>query len=124
MRRALLLCSVVLVGALIGTASSVAGTATPVNSAVQASGSEYRIALSRSSIRQGRVRLEFVNYGEDVHDLAIRRIGSKRQSNVGETRPGDRRVGRYRVRRGTYLLWCTISDHRARGMRATLKVRR
>jgi plastocyanin len=123
MSRRLLLACLLAACVLAGGAVPVTQSAS-VNSAVQASGTEYRIGLSRSSIRSGRVRLEFVNYGEDEHDLAFRRIGSKRQSNVGLTAPGGRRVGRYRVRPGTYLLWCTLSDHRARGMRAKLRVRR
>lgn len=92
------------------------------SSAVQASGSEFRIGLSRSRVQPGSLRLEFVNFGEDDHDLAIRRVGNQTTDNVGLTHPGDRNVKRLKVRRGAYMLWCTISDHRARGMRATLKV--
>ena len=92
-------------------------------SAVQASGSEFRVNLSRGKVKPGKLRLEFVNYGEDDHDLAVRRIGTSTVRNVGLTRPGDRSVDRFNVKRGTYLLWCTISDHRARGMSARLKVR-
>lgn len=92
------------------------------SSAVQATGTEFRIALSRSRVKPGSLRLEFVNFGEDDHDLAIRRVGNQQTDNVGLTHPGDRNVRRMKVRRGAYMLWCTISDHRARGMRATLKV--
>ncbi len=101
---------------------SVQAGATP-QTAVQAQGTEYRIGLSRTRIKSGKLRLEFVNYGEDDHDLAIRRVGSSTVNNVGLTRPGDRSVARYTVKKGAYMLWCTISDHRARGMRATLKVK-
>ncbi|MBJ7353820.1 MAG: hypothetical protein JHC98_03260 [Thermoleophilaceae bacterium] len=94
------------------------------SSAVQASGSEFRIGLSRNQVAPSRLRLEFVNYGEDDHDLAVRRVGTSLVRNLGTTRPGDRAVKRFTVRRGTYLLWCTLSDHRARGMKATLKVRK
>lgn len=112
-----------------GVAAS-ALTATPgeaaksPRSAVQAGGTEFRIALSRSHVRPSRLRLEFVNYGEDIHDLAIRRVGTSDVRNLGVARPGNRNVGRFTVKRGTYQLWCTISDHRARGMSAVLKVRR
>jgi plastocyanin len=92
-------------------------------SAVQATGTEYHISLSRAKIKPGRLRLEFVNYGQDDHDLAIRRVGSSSTHNLGTTHPGDRAVGRFKVRAGTYTLWCTLADHRARGMKATLRVR-
>lgn len=92
-------------------------------SAVQASGSEYRINLSRGKIKPGKLRLEFVNFGEDDHDLVVQRKGQSFTRNLGVTRPGERAVDRFNVRKGTYQLWCSISDHRARGMSATLKVR-
>jgi plastocyanin len=92
-------------------------------SAVQASGSEFRIGLSRSRVAPSKLRLEFVNYGEDDHDLAVRRVGTSTVRNLGEVHPGQRAVERFKVRRGTYLLWCTFSDHRERGMKATLRVR-
>ncbi|MFT4048446.1 MAG: hypothetical protein QM648_01250 [Solirubrobacterales bacterium] len=101
-----------------------ASAATTNQTAVQAQGTEFRISLSRTKIKPGRLRLEFVNYGEDTHDLAIRRVGTSTVRNVGTTLPGKRSVGRYTVKAGTYMLWCTIADHRSRGMRATLKVRR
>ena len=111
-----------------GGASSAADlgphTSAARQTAVQAQGTEFRIGLSRTKIKSGKLRLEFVNYGEDDHDLAIRRVGSSTVKNVGLTRPGDRSVGRYTVKKGTYMLWCTLSDHRARGMRATLKVKK
>jgi len=117
----------VLVALGAGSASlALAGqeAATATSSAVQASGREYRISLSRSRIQPGKLRLEFVNFGEDDHDLALRRVGSSSVQNVGLTHPGGRSIGRYKVRSGTYTLWCTISNHRALGMRATLKVKR
>lgn len=104
-------------------ASTGSSSATPF-SAVQASGTEFRIGLSRGSVVPSKLRLEFVNYGEDDHDLAVRRVGTSLVRNLGTTRPGDRAVKRFKVRRGTYLLWCTLGDHRARGMKATLKVRK
>jgi plastocyanin len=106
----------------VGVAAAAAPAAS--TSAVQASGSEYAIGLSRSAVKPGKLRLEFVNFGEDDHDLAIRRVGATNVTYLSEVRPGERTVKRMRVKKGTYLLWCTISDHRSRGMRATLKVRK
>jgi plastocyanin len=93
------------------------------SSAVQASGTEFRISLSRGKVAPSKLRLEFVNYGEDDHDLAVRRVGTTLVRNLGTTLPGERSVKRFKVRAGTYLMWCTLADHRAKGMKATLKVR-
>jgi plastocyanin len=93
-------------------------------SAVQASGAEFHINLSRGKIAPGKLRLEFVNYGEDDHDLAIRRVGTSSTRNFGVVHPGDLAVKRFKVRRGTYKLWCTLSNHRSLGMSAVLKVRK
>jgi plastocyanin len=111
-------------GALACSSSPSNAGAAATSSAVQASGSEFRINLSRNKVAPSRLRLEFVNFGEDDHDLAIRRVGTSLVRNLGTTHPGERAVERFKVRRGTYLLWCTLGDHRARGMRATLKVRK
>ena len=111
-----------LVGGALASADTATTSATPT-SAVQASGTEFRIALSRSKVAPSKLRLEFVNYGEDDHDLAVRRVGTTLVRNLGTTRPGERTVERFKVRKGTYMLWCTLGDHRALGMKATLKVR-
>jgi len=110
-------------GALAASGSKTAAKSATPTSAVQASGTEFRIALSRSRVAPSKLRLEFVNYGEDDHDLALRRVGHRFVRNLGTTRPGERVVERFKVRKGTYMLWCTLSDHRALGMKATLKVR-
>jgi plastocyanin len=111
-------------GAFAGTDGSHKSTAATASSAVQASGSEFRINLSRGRVVPSKLRLEFVNFGEDDHDLAVRRVGTSRVRNLGTTRPGERSVERFKVRTGTYLLWCTLSNHRALGMKATLKVKK
>lgn len=111
-------------GALASSNAPIASKSATPSSAVQASGTEFRIALSRSRVEPSKLRLEFVNYGEDDHDLAVRRVGTTFVRNLGTTRPGERAVDRFKVRKGTYLLWCTLGDHRALGMKATLKVRK
>jgi plastocyanin len=111
-------------GALASSGSPTATKSATATSAVQASGTEFRIALSRSRVAPSKLRLEFVNYGEDDHDLAVRRVGTTLVRNLGTTMPGERVVERFKVRKGTYMLWCTLADHRALGMKATLKVRK
>ncbi|MFY9264689.1 MAG: hypothetical protein WAO61_04605 [Solirubrobacterales bacterium] len=108
---------------LIGVPGVVPASSAARTSYVQASAREFYYGLSRPSVRPGPVRFEMVNFGEDDHDLAISRKGGTTIAQLGIVKPGDRGTVEARLRRGSYVLWCTISDHKARGMRAVLKVR-
>ena len=98
--------------------------ATPSPARVQASADEFSFALSRQSIRSGSAIVELVNYGEDDHDLALRRIAPEAHTyRIGVVHPGHTGTLSRSLRPGRYRLWCTLADHRARGMVATLVVR-
>ena len=71
----------------------------PSPARVQVAADEFSFALSRQSLRSGAAIVQLANYGEDDHDLALRLVP------------------------GRYTLWCTLADHRRRGMHATLVVR-
>jgi hypothetical protein len=101
-----------------------AGVAIVAPARVQVTAREHSLALSRSAVPAGPVVVELANLGEDDHDLALRRLGPGAVTRrIGRTGPG--RLGRLetRLRSGRYRLWCTLGDHRARGMVATLAVR-
>ncbi|WP_411277927.1 hypothetical protein [Gaiella sp.] len=100
-----------------------ATAAAPTPARLQVSGDEFSLALSRALIRKGQAIIELVNYGEDDHDLALRRIGGARTYRVGVVEPGQTGSLAARFRPGRFTLWCTLADHRTRGMRATLTVR-
>jgi hypothetical protein len=68
--------------------------------------------------------VELVNYGEDAHDLRLRRAGGTRTYALGKVRPGGRAILEARLLPGRFTLWCSLADHRRRGMSATLLVRR
>ena len=116
--------------ALLGlTALAIAAAAHPVLAArppsrVQVTALEFEYRLSRLSVRKGPALIELVNYGEDEHDLFVRRVGGTRTFRVRRILPGERATLSIRLRPGRYRLWCAVGDHRARGMRATLRVRR
>lgn len=94
------------------------------SSGVQATATEFRIQLSRPSIKPGKLRLEFVNFGEDDHDLAILRKSTGSVTKLAVIHPGERDVVNVPARKGSYVLWCTLSDHKSRGMRAVLRVKK
>lgn len=87
---------------------------------------EYRIALYRSRVLPGRVRLNLENLGEDGHDVRV--IGpsgaaSAVRGTSPEVKPGARHTLKVTLRRrGLYRLVCTLADHEARGMVARLRV--
>ena len=108
------------IAAVIATVAAPAAAA-PARLGVTAT--EFRFSLSRTTLRRGPVLVELGNFGEDVHDLRLRRIGGSRTYGLPETKPGERRELAVRLRPGRYRLWCSITDHRARGMWATFRVR-
>jgi hypothetical protein len=91
---------------------------------VQVAADEFRYSLSRPSIKAGPAIVQLVNYGEDEHDLRLRRNGGSRIYHVGKVRPGGLAELETRLLPGRFTLWCSLADHRSRGMSATLLVRR
>jgi hypothetical protein len=85
---------------------------------------EFSFALSRPQLPAGPVTIELANFGEDVHDLRLRRRGGTRTLGIATVQPRQQGELSARLAPGRYVLWCSIADHRARGMRAVLVVRR
>ena len=103
-------------------AASASGPA-PAPARLGVSAKEFRFSLSRTTVRRGPIVIELDNFGEDVHDLRLRRIGGTRTYAIPETASGERAQLDTKLRAGVYQLWCSVADHRARGMYATFRVR-
>ena len=95
----------------------------PSPARVQVAADEFTYALSRQTISSGPAVLELVNFGEDEHDLRLRRIGGTRIYKVGSVLPGGVTRLETRLAPGRFVLWCSLADHRSRGMTARLTVR-
>ena len=108
---------------MIATTLALLALASPT-ARVQVSAEEYGYTLSRRAIVAGPAIVELVNYGEDAHDLRLRRVGGTRTYALGRVRPGGRAELQARLLPGRFALWCSLADHRGRGMSATLLVRR
>jgi len=96
----------------------------PAPARLQVGADEFRYSLSRQSIKAGPAIVQLVNFGEDEHDLRLRRVGGTRTYRIGRVRPGALGELETRFAPGRFRLWCSLADHRRRGMSATLVVRR
>jgi plastocyanin len=86
---------------------------------------EFRFTLSRTTIKAGPAIIQLQNFGEDDHNLRLKRIGGTRTYGIKTVPPGGK-VGELETRlaAGKYRLWCSLADHAARGMRTTLVVKK
>jgi plastocyanin len=89
---------------------------------VQVVAQEFRFALSRQTVKAGWAIVELRNGGQDAHDLRMRRIGGTRVYAWPNVQAGDVVDRTFKLLPGTYALWCSVANHRALGMRATLVV--
>ena len=122
MRR---LAFVVAAAATAGLAALPAGATPERLSFVQVTEKEFTLTLSRQSVRTGSVSVELVNFGMDNHDLVIKSVkAGSTPIRFKQLAPRGRAERTIRVTPGRYSLWCSISNHRSRGMRATLVVTR
>jgi hypothetical protein len=90
---------------------------------LQVGADEFGYTLSRQSIPAGPAIVQLANFGEDEHDLRLRRAGGTRTYVIGKVRPGKLAELEARFLAGRFTLWCSLADHRKRGMSATLVVK-
>jgi plastocyanin len=114
----------VVVGLFAAAAVAAPADAAAPPARVQVGATEFAFTLSRPSIKSGRALIELANYGEDPHNLRLQRIGGKRVYAIGTVGPEEQKTLSAVLLPGKFKLWCAIADHRARGMTATLVVRR
>jgi hypothetical protein len=109
-----------------GVAGAHASSSRRAPSRLMVSGTEFRLQLSRGAVSRGPALIQFVNRGEDPHDLRLLRIGASatRTVRVPEIRPGEFVQLDTRLATGRYRLWCSLPGHEQRGMHAVLSVRR
>ncbi len=115
----------VLVSAPTLTAGALDSRKPVIPARVQVASDEYSFRLSRQWVKAGPAIIELVNYGEDPHDLTMRRQAKGAKTyRVKETLPEHEVTLRATLVPGRYLLWCSIADHRERGMEAILTVKK
>jgi hypothetical protein len=90
---------------------------------VQIVAREFSLAPSRPVINAGKAIIELANFGEDPHDLRLQRIGGTKIYGWALAQPGIVEDRTLTLAPGRYRLWCSLANHRAFGMLATLVVR-
>lgn len=106
-----------------GGAASCANTASSPGRAA-AFESEYTISLSRASVGCGTVILEQNTIqAMDPHNLVLQKEGDPGPSySYDELGPGTYARQTLNLSRGNWVLYCSLSNHRALGMEVTLVV--
>ena len=117
--------ALVIVAAVAGVSALPASGGPNAFSFVQVTEKEFTLTLSRQSVKSGSVSLEVVNFGMDTHDLIVKgtKPGSK-ALRFKQLDPRGRTERTLRLTPGRYALWCSLGNHKARGMKATLVVRK
>jgi hypothetical protein len=88
---------------------------------LEISPTQLQLQLSRASLAAGATIVEQYNGGSDPHNLVLERQGTVAFSYPSLDPGGDQRQT-LNLTRGTWTLYCSLLDHKALGMQATLKV--
>jgi plastocyanin len=89
---------------------------------VQVTAVEYHYTLSRTTVPAGKVILEFVNRGQDEHNLNVQPSSGASAAAFPTVTPGTVTKMEVELRPGTYTLFCSLPGHEAKGMKASLTV--
>jgi plastocyanin len=130
-----------------GLAGGTAPTSTPVNSGGTTAGQDesttltepgagaparvqvtaqdtgaFSFVLSRPTVPAGKVIVEFVNRGQDEHNLNADSSTEGSAGTIPNTAPGSHPTMTLILHPGSYTLFCSLPGHETRGMKATLVV--
>jgi plastocyanin len=117
--------SAAVLAALVVLAPAPAGARTSKTfpTRVQVTAKEFWYALSSRSVKSGPAVIEFVNFGQDPHDMRVQKIGTTKVYSVPTVQPDGHYDLSIDLSPGRYLLWCSIANHKQLGMQATLIVK-
>lgn len=113
--------AVLLTGVLASGCSAPTGPAAPGPpvTELRVGLTEWSVAVPPNRLRAGPVQLDVLNAGATAHDLAVRVLGGPVLARTALLAPGRRQTLRLVAPPHAVLeLWCTVTGHRAAGMRA------
>jgi plastocyanin len=105
-----------------GSSPGQAPSVPPTVPRVQVTATEYSYTMSRTSVPAGRVIVEFVNRGQDEHNLRLIEREGDLAGSFPNTLSGGVSDQSLILRAGSYTLFCSLPEHESKGMRATLLV--
>lgn len=97
-------------------------TTPPAIPHVQVTAVEYSFTLSRATVPAGKVVFEFVNDGQDEHNLNVGSGEGEVVSSFANTPSKGVHDETVEMRAGTYTMFCSLPEHEQKGMKATLTV--
>jgi uncharacterized cupredoxin-like copper-binding protein len=109
------------------TEESTTGSASPTSAdaaeseTVTATEGEMFIELSEDSFTAGSTTFEVVNGGSATHDFVVERDGAD-VAATDTIAPGDSTTLEVDLEPGEYVFYCSVGNHRARGMEVTVTV--
>lgn len=89
---------------------------------VQVVAVEYHYTLSRTTVPAGKVAIQFVDNGQDEHNLNLLSGEGEVEAAFPTTVPHGVREQTVHLRKGSFTLFCSLPEHEAKGMHATLTV--
>jgi plastocyanin len=90
---------------------------------VQVIAQEFSFTLSREEVPAGAVIVEFVDRGQDEHNLHLSPTAGGSEAGVfANTQPEHHEDETFNMKPGAYTLFCSLPGHEAAGMKATLSV--
>jgi plastocyanin len=97
---------------------------TPTHVEVTAEDNEtFRFVLSRPTVPAGKVIIEFVNHGQDEHNLnAVEPTAESVAGSLPNAASNAHLSLTVDLHPGSYTLFCSLPGHEAKGMKATLVV--
>jgi uncharacterized cupredoxin-like copper-binding protein len=90
----------------------------PHATTVEATETEFKIALSSTKLEAGRITFDVKNDGKIEHDLAIKEMKEKTPLIPA----GGTATLNVTLKPGKYLLYCTVPGHEAAGMKLEVTV--
>jgi plastocyanin len=89
---------------------------------VQVVAVEYHYTLSRTTVPAGKVAIQFVDDGQDEHNLNVLSGEGEVEAKFPTTVSHGMREQTVNLRKGSFTLFCSLPEHEAKGMHATLTV--
>jgi len=105
-----------------GSGSGEEGGTPPSLVHVQVTAVEYHYTLSRTTVPAGKIAIQFVDNGQDEHNLNVLSGEGEIEAAFPTTVSHGIREQTVNLRKGSFTLFCSLPEHEAKGMHATLTV--